>query len=556
VEEKRIGVFICNCGTNIAGFLDAADVAQYASGLPGVVFTRENLFSCSEAGVSDIKSAIRDNELNRVVVAACTPRTHEPTFRAACEEAGLNPYLFEFVNVREHCSWVHKQERESATRKAMDLVRMAVARVALLEPAERIRTDVLGHAVVVGGGVSGMTAALTLARLGVGVTVVEKTGALGGLVRRLDTLSPDGRDAGEYVAGLVDAVKAHERIGVVTGAEVRNVEGYIGNYGVTVRAKGRERTLRCGAIVVAIGAEPLDPEGLFGHDGKRVVTLLELEGLLRKGRVRGKRFVMIQCAGARTRDRVYCSRICCASGVKDALLLKKAVPDASVHVLYRDLMCYGIENERALRLAKEAGVRFVSYSAEAPPVVENGVVKVTSDVLGIGLEIEFDQVILATPLVATADAARLSRLLKVPLDQDAFFLEAHVKLRPVDFATDGIFICGTARWPATTRECVEQATGAAARAAIPLLAGDVEVEPIVAVLAEPDLCRGCGMCASICPYSAIEIVDTDEGRKARMIEVACKGCGTCGATCYVRAITMVHYKDEQIEAQVGAAFAE
>ena len=555
-DDVRIGVFICNCGTNIAGFLEAAEVAEYAGTLPGVVFQRENLYSCSEAGIGDIKSAIRENDLNRVVVAACTPRTHEPTFRAACQDAGLNPYLFEFVNIREHCSWVHKEEREAATAKAKALVRMAVARVALLEPQERIRTEVERHAVVIGGGVSGMTAALALVRKGIGVTLIEKDRKLGGLVRGLHRLHPSGRDAVEYAESLAKNVRDARGIRLLTGAAVADVAGYIGNYTVSVRRGGRGRDIKCGAIVVATGARPLDPEGLHGHDGRRVITLFELESRLRKGKLGGKRFVMIQCAGARIPERVYCSRICCSVAIKDALAIRKLDPKSTVHVLYRDLMCYGIENEELLRKAKEKGIRFVNYADDAPPVVEDGVVKVTGQVVGRDLSIEADTVVLATPLVPRDDAGEISKMLKVPLDEDRFFLEAHVKLRPVDFATDGIYVCGTARWPATIRECVEQALGAAARASIPLLAGEVDVEPAVAKLLDPELCRGCGMCAALCPYGAIEMVETDDGKKAEMIEVACKGCGTCAATCYKRAITMVHYTDEQMGAQVRAAFAE
>jgi heterodisulfide reductase subunit A len=554
MEEVRIGVFICNCGTNIAGFLDAADVAEYASTLPNVVFTRENLYSCSEAGVSDIKSAITDHQLNRVVVAACTPRTHEPTFRAACSDAGVNPYLFEFVNIREHCSWVHKDEREAATAKARDLVRMAVARARLLSPQERITASVLRRAAVIGGGVSGMTVALELAGKGVDVTLIEREKVLGGQVSRLHTLFPRGRDAASYVAGLTKDVEKNRRIEVLTGATIAHVSGYIGNYSLTVHSGRKERAVECGAIVVATGARPLMPEGVFGYDGKRVISLIELERKLAAGKLKGERFVFITCAGARNAERPYCSKICCMVAIKDAILIKEERPDATVHVLYRDLMCNGVENEELLRRAKELGVRFISYSKDEPPIVEDKVVRVTADVMGRDFEIPFDNVILATPLVPDDGAPELSRLLKVPLDADRFFLEAHVKLRPVDFSSDGVYVAGTARWPASVRESVEQSLAAASRASIPLLAGEVEVEPIVSVLADEELCRGCGMCASICPYGAIEMVETERGTKAKMIEVACKGCGTCAATCYKRAITMVHYSDDQLGAQLRAAF--
>jgi heterodisulfide reductase subunit A len=529
-------------------------VAEYAATLPNVVFTRENLYSCSEAGVTDIKTAITENRLNRVVVAACTPRTHEPTFRAACSDAGVNPYLFEFVNIREHCSWVHKEEREAATAKARDLVRMAVARAKLLSPQERITASVLRRAAVIGGGVSGMTVALELAGKGIEVTLIEREKSLGGQVSRLHTLFPRGRDATSYVEALIEDVKKDDRIEVILSATITDVSGYIGNYSLEVLSGRKERAVDCGAIVVATGARPLLPEGVFGYDGKRVISLIELERKLSAGKLKGENFVFITCAGARNPERPYCSKICCMVAIKDALLIKENVPSATIHVLYRDLMCNGVENEELLRRAKELGVRFISYSKDEPPVVEGRVVKVTGDVMGRDFEIPFDNVVLATPLVPDDGAQELSRLLKVPLDADRFFLEAHVKLRPVDFSSDGIYVAGTARWPASVRESVEQSLGAASRASIPLLAGEVEVEPIVSVLTDEELCRGCGMCASICPYGAIEMVETERGTKARMIAVACKGCGTCAATCYKRAITMVHYSDDQLGAQLRAAF--
>jgi heterodisulfide reductase subunit A len=555
-EEIRIGVFICNCGTNIAGFLDAGAVAQYASTLPDVVFTRENLYSCSEAGVTGIKSAIIENKLNRVIVAACTPRTHEPTFRAACAEAGVNPYLFEFVNIREHCSWVHKDDWEGATAKAKDLVRMAVARAALLSEQQPIVASVRRSAAVIGGGVSGMTVALSLAGKGLAVTLIEREKKLGGQVGRLHTLYPSGRDASDYVASMIEKVKGRKNIKVLLGAKVTGVTGYIGNYTVRVQRRGKESDVECGVIVVATGARPLNPEGVFGYDGKNVISAIEFERRLSRGGLKGESFVFINCAGARNPERPYCSKICCMVSIKNALAIKEWNPDVAVHVLYRDLMCYGVENEELLRRAKELGVRFISYSKDDPPVVEGGVVRVAGDVMGRNFEIPFDTVILATPLVPDDGASELSRLLKVPLDADRFFLEAHVKLRPVDFSSDGIFVAGTARWPASTRESVEQSLGAASRASIPLIAGEVEVEPTVSVVRDEDVCRGCGMCASICPYGAIEMVETEHGTKARMIEVACKGCGTCAASCYVRAITMVHYTDDQIGAQLRAAFID
>lgn len=544
---------MCRCGTNIAGFLDTEAVRQYAEALPGVVFTKENLFTCSESGVTEIRNGIRENNLNRVVVAACTPLTHEPTFRAACEEAGLNPFLFEFVNIREQCSWVHKAEREIATEKAKDLVRMGAARAALLEPQEEIRAPVLSSALVIGGGISGLTAALSLAGRGFEVKLVERKSELGGMLRSLNRIFPADLDAADLIGARIQAAMDHPKIEVFTSTEIASLGGYIGKYRAHLAGpEGATHELAVGVIIVATGASALVPEGLYEYDGKRVVTQLEFEEELRSGQALPDRVVMIQCAGSRNQERVYCSRICCMTAIKNAVLLKEKNPSASVHVLYRDLQCYGVENEEILRRAKRTGVRFVGFSETKPPAVDKDGVRVSSDLIGSDLVLPADRVVLATAVVPNESAAAISKLLKVPLDADGFFLEAHVKLRPLDFATDGIFVCGACHWPATVSESIAQALGAAGRASVPLAAGEVKVEPIVSVLADEDACRGCGLCASLCPYGAIEIVETDRGTKARMISVACKGCGVCASTCYRRAIRMQHYTDEQLEAQVSA----
>jgi heterodisulfide reductase subunit A len=567
-ETIRIGVFICKCGTNIAGFLDTNVVSDYARTLPNVVFSRENLFSCSEAGVTDIKNAIKEHNLNRVVVAACTPRTHEPVFRAACEEAGLNKYLFEFVNIREQCSWVHKANREIATEKAKDLVRMGVARATRLEPKEEITADVKQAALVIGGGISGLTCALSLAKRGFLVKLVEREKELGGLLTYVNMLYPSNVSASTFVKERIKEVQGAPRIEILTSSTVTDIKGYIGKYEITVSPNGhgpeknefgndalsrtQARKFVCGVIVVATGAEELVPDGYFGYDGEKVIKQIQLEGILKQEGLEGKRFVMILCAGARVKERVYCSRICCMNSIKNAMLIKEVIPDASVHILYRDLQCYGVKNEEMYLKAKQMGVRFVNYSVENPPVVEPGRVSVFNPLTGRETTLAADLVILAPPLTPRRGAENLSKMLKVPLDENKFFLEAHVKLRPVDFATDGIYVCGTAHWPASTSESVCQALGAAARASIPLSRGYVKVEPIVSELVDEEGCRGCGMCAAACPYGAIEIVETEKGPKARMINVACKGCGVCAATCYRRAIAMSHYTDEQLDAQVKA----
>jgi heterodisulfide reductase subunit A len=551
-EELRIGVFVCNCGSNIAGFLDCKQVAEYAKTLPNVTFVRENLFSCSEAGANDIRTAIVENNLNRVVVAACTPITHEPTFRAVCEQGGLNPYYFEFVNIREHCSWVHKEIGEEATAKAKDLIRMGVARAAHLEPLQSITGEVERTALVVGGGISGMTVCLELADRGFNVILVEKEKDLGGLVKRLGTIHPWGKKGADYMKHLSRRVAGHRKIKVHKSSEITDVKGYIGKYSVTLSSL--KKPVTAGMLILATGAEPLVPEGLYGFDSRRVITQMQMESLLATRKLAGRNIVMIQCAGARERERLYCSRICCMTAVKNALMAARK-HRAHVTVLYRDVMCYGMD-ERLMRDAKEAGVKFVNFAADEPPVVEKGTVKVKAGVLDKHLELAADVVVLSTPLVPAATNSDLSRMLKVPLDEYGFFLEGHVKLKPLDFSTDGIFVCGTARWPASIQECVEQAIGAASRASTFLARGEVKVEPIVSVVEDVEGCRGCGLCVAVCPYGAIELVETDQGTKAHTIEVACKGCGTCGSTCYKRVVRMNHFTDEQLLAQVRAAFSK
>ncbi|MBC8180347.1 CoB--CoM heterodisulfide reductase iron-sulfur subunit A family protein [candidate division KSB1 bacterium] len=557
MEEIRIGVFVCNCGSNIAGFLDCKELAEYSKTLPDVTFTRENLFSCSEAGVTDIKNAIIENKLNRVIVAACTPRTHEPTFRAACQDAGMNPFFFEFVNIREHCSWAHKNEPEPATQKAKDLIRMGVARARLLEPQESIVAKVEPSALIIGGGIAGLTATQSLAARGFEVTLVERTNQLGGLMKGLYQIFPGDISAEQLTSEKIETLSKYPNANVMTETNVVDVAGYVGNYVATIQPnKKQEIKKKFGIIIVATGTRSLIPDGLYKYDGKKIITQMHLESLLKTGKFKTKNVVMIQCAGSRNSERIYCSRICCMTAIKSGIFIKQQNPDAKVFILYRDLMCHGVENEEILRRAKELGVRFVKFSEDQPPQVEENSVKVFNDVLGREMEIDYDSVVLATPLIPNEGVESVSKMLKVPLDEYKFFLEAHIKLRPNDFATDGIYVCGTAHWPATITESIHQALGAAARASIHLTREEVEVEPIVSMLVDEDACRGCGLCASVCPYGSIEMVQTSKGIKANIVAVACKGCGTCGATCYKHAIKMNHFTNEQLTAQISVAFNE
>jgi heterodisulfide reductase subunit A len=550
-DDLRIGVFICHCGSNIGGWLDVPGVAEYASTLPGVVFTEHNLYTCSEAGLSQIKNAIKEQNLNRVIVASCTPRTHEPLFKRVCQESGLNPSLFEFANIREQCSWVHMHERDAATEKAKDLVRSAVAKVTLSESQEDIYVDVEPKALVVGGGIAGLKSALTIANVGFDVTVVEREEELGGTLRFLHKLYPSNIEASEVLGPLIESVENHERIRVFKSSSVKDIRGFVGNYEATVDRAGGEEIVKTGVIVLAIGAEELKPEGLFNYDGKKVITQLELEGLLAEGQVKADKVVMVLCVGARIPERTYCSRTCCMVAVKNALLIKQMNPKAQVTILYRDLQTYGTEYEDYFRRSKEAGVRYIKYSTSDPPVVGNKSVKLYHELFGREIELESDLVVLATPMIPHADAEEMAKMLKVPQEENKFFLEAHVKLRPIDFATEGVFLCGCASWPVDVEQTIAQALGAASRALIPLKKGKVKVEPVVSEV-DPDKCIGCGICEYNCPFKAIAVVSTEKGNKAQTIVASCKGCGVCASHCPKQAITMHNFSDEQLLAQIAA----
>jgi len=564
MEEKdlshpRIGVFVCHCGINIGAYVNVPDVVEYAKQLPNVVHAERNLFTCSEEGISAIKKGIKEYNLNRVLVASCTPRTHEPLFRAACEEAGLNKYLFEFVNIRDQCSWVHMREPQKATEKAKDLIRMGVAKARLLEPLEEIEMKVAPSALVIGGGVVGMEAALNLARQGFDIHLVEKEPELGGTLRSVNKLFPTNQEAVKLIKPLVEQVKSHPKIKTYLSSKVKQVTGFIGNFNVYLDGKGEENKFNVGTIIVAIGADALKPSGQYGY-GKmtNVLTQLELEGRMKRGESLGQNVVMINCVGARVPERTYCSRICCMTAIKNAFLIKESNPKAKVWILHRDLMTYGVDFENYYRKAMELGVRFIRYNLERPPEVMGDKkvekIKVYHELWRREIELPCDMLVLTTPLIPAEDNQNISKMLKVSLDEFGFLLEAHLKLRPVEFAMDGIYICGSARWPTDVTEGVSQAYAAAAKAAGPLRMGYVKAEAINGLVNE-DECSGCGVCEVLCPFQAIELQPRDGKRVSHINEAVCKGCGTCGAACPSGAIAMHHFTDEQILAQVEALFS-
>jgi len=553
-QEPRIGVFVCHCGINIGGVVRVPEVTEYARSLPNVVYAEENLYTCSQDTNEKIKQKIKEQNLNRVIVASCTPRTHAPLFQNTIRQAGLNLHLFEMANIRDQCSWVHTHEPDKATEKAKDLVRMGVAKARLLEQLPRITVPVKKSALILGGGLSGMTCAVQLAEEGYEAHIIEKEKELGGILKRI-RYTLGGEEPQRELKKLIKRVEGDGRIHVHTNSLLRGLSGYVGNYVATVTTGEKEEKIETGVIIVATGGVEYKPEEyLYGkHDG--VKTQLELEELLAKDPVAARKMknvVMIQCVGCRTRERPYCSRVCCTETVKNALKLKELNPAANVYILHKDIRTYGFR-EDFYSEAAEKGVMFVRYYDDSLPTVtmEKGKLRVEAfeHFLGEHIVVRPDILMLAAATLPNPDNETLAKILKVPLSKDKFYLEAHMKLRPVDFATDGIYLCGLAHSPKFIEECIAQASGAVARASTILSKDFYEVEGIVSQVNE-EKCTGCGTCLTICPYDAME--KNAEGIAKTNI-VLCKGCGTCVASCPERAIRLPGFTDEQLIAQVANA---
>ena len=558
-EEPRIGVFVCHCGINIGGVVNVPEVVGYAKTLPHVVYAEANLYTCSQDTQKLIRDKIVQNKLNRVIVASCTPRTHESLFKETVQESGLNPYLFEMTNIRDQCSWVHMHEPKEATEKAKDLVRSVVAKARLLKSLEKPLINVIPVCLVLGGGVSGMTAACELAEQGFEVHLVEREKDLGGHLRTIRYLLGNGDDPKAKLDALVRAVQKTGKIHVYLGAEVVDIYGFVGNFKSKIRQQdGKEKEIEHGTVIVATGAAEYRPtEYLYGKD-ERVVTQHELEEKLADGKFKGKSVVMIQCVGARNEERPNCARICCGQAIKNALKIKEVAPESEVYVLYKDMRAYGFK-EDYYREAATKGVLFVNYDDERPPQVVNcnGQLRVTfwEPVIGERFEVEPDLLVLSAATVPNPDNKHVAEMLKVPLTKDGFFLEAHMKLRPVDFATEGVFLCGMAHSPKYIDESIAQACAAAARAATILSKKTIEMEGIIANVSE-DLCSGCRICEYLCPYLAVEMKDKEGKTIAHVVEALCKGCGACGAACPTKAITMGHFTTDEVLAQIEAALCE
>ena len=559
-EEIRIGVFVCDCGTNIAGVVDVPAVVEYARGLDHVVMADEGRWSCSVDYLSKMQDLIRENKINRVVVASCTPRTHEPLFKRTTKEAGVNPYLLEFVSIREQVSWVHMKEPEIATQKAQDLVKMGVAKAALLEEGQEIRLPVKTDCLVIGGGMSGMNAALSVADQGFNAYIVEKEPRLGGVLNQICFISHDNHKspAARVVKAKVDQVQSHPNIKVFSDTQIESVQGYIGNYKVRLKPNGDESSekLDISTIIVATGMQEIEPEGQFeyGND-PRVITQLQLDSKLRNKQLGDvKNVVMVSCVNSKNENRGCCN-IGCHTSVKNAIAVKHLCKDADVHILYRDMSLIK-EEGTAQQLAKRLGVKFLRFPDDRYPEVrkENGNLKISVYDLLVGKEFELasDLIVLTTAFKGNDSVEQVKGLLKVSSNPDGFFQESHVKLGPLEFATDGVSLAGCAKAPMTFKESSEAGIGAAMKASIPMQKGFIEAEGIVADIDLTD-CSQCGLCSKRCPYSAIKV---DEEENPDVIKALCKGCGLCAADCPNECISIVHYSDEQVFAQVAAALEE
>ncbi len=549
-EPPRIGVFICHCGINIAGVVDVEAVADYAQSLPYVEYVERNLFSCSQDTQDKMKEVIKDKGLTRVVVAACTPRTHEPLFRETLIDAGLNKYLFEMANIRNQDSWVHADSPEKATEKAKDLVRMAVAKVALLEPLTETSLSVNQTALVIGGGVAGMNAALALAQQGHPVHLIEKSDKLGGNALNLYKTS-QGELVADYLDELIAKVEAQDNLFVHLSTEIEMVDGFVGNFKTTVSGGSGQEVIEHGVAIIATGAKELKPEEyLYGQD-ERVLTAHEMDAKLKAGPDEfkdAKSAVFIQCVGSRNDERPYCSKVCCTHSVESALALKEMNPEMDVFIIYRDIRTYG-PRELLYREARQKGVIFIRYDLDhKPEVIKDGdeiKVKVRDHVLGRELLIPADYVSLASAIVSNRDE-ELAQMFKVPLDEDGWFLEAHQKLRPVDFATDGVFLAGLAHYPKPLEESIAQAQAAVSRALTVLAKGVIDVGGVVSEI-DQTKCVSCGVCIEVCPYQAIAWNDDN---KAQVNEALCKGCGVCVASCRSGAPQLLGFTDAEVFSQI------
>lgn len=565
MEKSRIGVYVCWCGSNIAKMVDVEAVAEDIARLPNVVISKNYKYMCSDPGQELIINDIKEQKLNRVVVAACSPRIHELTFRKALSNAGLNPYLFEMANIREQVSWVHT-DRDQATTKAKDLIRAAVTRVNFHEPLDKRFVEIRPATMVVGGGVAGMSAALEIADGGKPVYLVERESHLGGRVGAIDLTAPYMSSARQMLDPMIDRVKEHPNIALHTDSEIDEVFGYVGNFTCKIKHKrGREEEVEFGNIIVATGLKAFDPGGLDHYGYKKfpnVVTSLEFEAMSKKGRILTKggdiprHVAIIHCVGSRDKDtHEYCSRTCCMTALKYADMVKTALPQTQVYDLYTDMRSFGKGCEEFYAACSRKNVLFLAFDKEDLPVVTEApadddclmLVEMNEILSGEEIQVPADLVILMVGSEAQEDAKAMSHKVGISMCGNAFFIEKHPKLDPVATTTDGVYIAGSCQGPKDIPDSIAQARAAAARILATISQGEVEVEVTTASVNE-ELCCGCQFCIQVCPYGAVSF-DAEKGVSV-VNEVLCKGCGTCGSTCPSGAIRSRHFTDQQIMSQI------
>jgi heterodisulfide reductase subunit A len=552
-EELRTGVFVCNCGINIGSVVNVHEVAEFAKTLPKVTYVQENLFSCSQDAQDQLAQIIKEKDLNRVVVAACSPRTHEPLFQETLSSVGLNKHLFEMANIRDQNSWVHPSEPDAATQKAKDLVAMAVAKANHREPLAPIEVPLSKSAMVVGGGPAGMVAALAIADQGFKVHLVEKKNTLGGhglKIRKAFT----GEPLRPYLEDVVTQVNNHPMISLHLGAEPKKAKGFVGNFNTTLNT-GTE--IEHGTVIIATGSDSVKVDEYLYGQNPHVMKWFDLDKKIVEDSdfiKKAQCAVAIHCVGSREPSRPYCSKVCCSHAIESAIDLKSLNPHMDIYMLYRDIRTYG-RLEALYQQARSLGIIFIRYDLSDKPLVKDIdgklQITVTDHILKRPMIISPDFITLYTA-IAPRGTEKLSEMFKLTCNQEGFFQEAHMKLRPVDFSTDGVFVCGTAHYPKPLDECITQGLAAASRAVTVLSQKNVVIEPIVAAFADRDACRGCGLCVALCPYGALDIEETAQGRKVKLISASCKGCGICAATCYRHAISINGFNDNQLKAQVHA----
>jgi heterodisulfide reductase subunit A len=569
-EKPRIGVFICHCGKNIANYLDIEKVTEKTKKLPNVEYCDHMMFVCSEDSCKKIKETVQEKGLNRVIVAACSPRTHGGLFQDTLMEAGLNKYLFEMANIRNHCSWVHSDEWDSATKKAVDLVRSSVAKARHLESLPEEEFSIYPKTLIIGGGVSGMKAALALADMGIKSIIIDKESELGGRLKDLHSMFPSDTKAEDIIKPIIKKINKNKKIEVMTDSELGELEGYIGNYKGKIKQKGKQKEIEFGTIIVATGFKEIDMKGKYQY-GKNpnILTQTELETKLKNNDLKEpKNVVIINCAGAMDEERPYCCRIGCGVSIKNAKLIAQKYPKSKIYLLYRDMRVFGKDEEEYYAdVLKNYHVTAIRYPGDKKPEVildkkdpKNGPskIKVYDDILNEEMTLPADLVVLTANTEGGIETEKLKIMLKVPVDSAGFFIETHAKIKPLDFSTSGVYMCGAAHYPKNLVDSIAQAEGAASRAAIPIAQERMKGEGIVSQVIE-DKCRGCGMCAEACAYSAIDLVpyERDPARMiAKVNRALCKGCGSCAAACLNSAIEQKGYDSKQINVMIAALLDE